>query len=266
MLKSFEGASYERGSLASLKFRTLLRLVGSGEQLAKSEEVVGSGELLAKSEEVVVRAVVQWLDTVHGDNLRTMLEERDALVDLMDRSAETMPGLSKATETLDGDEDRLRQEVDEQEMERLDTALIENDRIMLLAARELSAYKAEDLLVALYRDPPPKLQRILEAEDVLVALYRDPPPKLQRILEGVAILFGTDEKTWSSTRRMCFEGHLVQLMLRYDFKAVLPADVKDVFEITSQPAVWGGGGWRGEADSVRAEGEELREDIEKGGA
>lgn len=216
MLKSFEGASYERGSLASLKFRTLLRLVGSG-------------ELLAKSEEVVVRAVVQWLDTVHGDNLRTMLEERDALVDLMDRSAETMPGLSKATETLDGDEDRLRQEVDEQagraaaargcltsrreEMERLDTALIENDRIMLLAARELSAYKAEDLLVA---------------------LYRDPPPKLQRILEGVAILFGTDEKTWSSTRRMCFEGHLVQLMLRYDFKAVLPADVKDVFEITSQ--------------------------------
>jgi hypothetical protein len=52
------------------------------------------------------------------------------------------------------------------------------------------------------------------------------PVKLQRILEGVAVLFGTDDRTWAATRRMCFEGHLVQLMLRYDFKAVLPGEAR----------------------------------------
>jgi hypothetical protein len=55
---------------------------------------------------------------------------------------------------------------------------------------------------------------------------RAQPVKLQRILEGVAVLFGTDDRTWAATRRMCFEGHLVQLMLRYDFKAVLPEEAR----------------------------------------
>jgi hypothetical protein len=59
---------------------------------------------------------------------------------------------------------------------------------MLQSARELGSYRPEDLLVCLYRNPNKAVQMLLEA---------------------VALMFGM-EPNYLSTRRMCFEGQMVQ--------------------------------------------------------
>ena len=42
--------------------------------------------------------------------------------------------------------------------------------------------------------------------------------------EAVALMFGM-EPNYLSTRRMCFEGQMVQLMAQYDFKKIKPDDI-----------------------------------------
>lgn len=91
--------------------------------------------------------------------------------------------------------------------------LLFNDRLMLQSARELGTYRPEDLLVCLYRNPNKAVQMLLEA---------------------VALMFGM-EPNYLSTRRMCFEGQMVQLMAQYDFKKIKPADIALVYEYTKLP-------------------------------
>ena len=52
----------------------------------------------------------------------------------------------------------------------------------------------------------------------------------------VALMFGM-EPNWLSTRRMCFEGQMVALMTKYDWKSIKTADISLVFEYTKLPNI-----------------------------
>jgi hypothetical protein len=210
-------------SLASDSFRTL--------HFRHAVEILSSSRVRVQCEEKVCEAAIGWLETHHYDRLMAELELRDDLEHKLDAVTIPVLDLDRNFDTLKDDVAVLQGQVDAQQetvnkarrhLHHLESLLkdhseelLYNDQLLLQSARELATYRPEDLLICLYRNPTKPVQMLLEA---------------------VALMFGM-EPNWLSTRRMCFEGQLVNLMAKYDFKSIKPSDIALVYEYTKQPSI-----------------------------
>eukprot|EP00288_Rhodomonas_lens_P020205 CAMPEP_0177690254 /NCGR_PEP_ID=MMETSP0484_2-20121128/663_1 /TAXON_ID=354590 /ORGANISM="Rhodomonas lens, Strain RHODO" /LENGTH=507 /DNA_ID=CAMNT_0019200775 /DNA_START=67 /DNA_END=1587 /DNA_ORIENTATION=- len=218
LLSSFEHVFEQPDMIEQLTFLQLKHLVSSP-------------DLRVQTESHVCDAIVKWLQQIHGSRISSGLAERE---DLRRQLAETIPPLEREDQvyhTIEGDVQGLSAEVKrqelavntlklelgemDQELSQLDYDLLAADKTMLDAARELAGYSSQE---------------------ILLTVYRNAKPRVERVLTCVAILLGLDP-VWDITQRMCYEDKLIPKLLQYDYHVVEPAQVGDVFKILSKPSV-----------------------------